>query len=73
VGDLVTTTQRYRLSLVGGPNCGTGTTDDAMASWPPPMFLYVKGYQGHYRRVRVSAPELGDLDYHFARYQWVPA
>lgn len=69
----MTTKQRYRLVLVGGPNCGTAETYDEMESWPPPMFLYVKGFAGCYKRVRVSDPQLGDLDYNMARYQWVPA
>jgi hypothetical protein len=64
---------RYRIVLVGGPNCGTAETIDEMFTWPPPMFLYVKGYKGCYCQSRVSAKELADLDYYMARYEWVPA
>lgn len=69
--------QRYRLTLVGGPNCGTATIDpvtedEEPMSWPPPMFLYVKGYSGCYRRERVSTESLCDLGYFAARYVWQP-
>jgi hypothetical protein len=69
----MTTKQHYRLVLVGGPNCGTAETYDDMASWPPPMFLYVKGYKGCYRQTRLSVPSLSEVDYSMARYEWVPA
>ncbi len=61
---------RYRLTLLGGPNCGSATLTD-VAVWPPPMFLYVKGYAGCYRRSRVSAPEVEALDFRSATYEWL--
>ena len=60
----------YKLDLVGGRNCGSALLDDPEV-WPPPMFLYVKGFKGCYRQVRVSVPSLSELDYNLARYEWV--
>lgn len=69
--------QRYRLSLVGGPSCGSlliepDRADDEPFSWPPQLILRVKGCtDGYYLQSRISDPVLGEVDYHFARYEWV--
>jgi len=65
------TDAKYRLTLVGGPNCGSEfvTNDDEFA-WPPPMFLYVDGFRGVYRRGRLSSQDLGDVGFLHARYVW---
>lgn len=62
--------RRYRITLVGGPSCGSGELTD-VESWPPPRYLSIEGYDdGVYRRVRVSDPILADLDFSTARYEW---
>lgn len=61
---------RFKLSLFGGPNDGWTYIDPEVATWPPPLFLYVDGVRGVYVRQRVSVPELEDIDYYHASYVW---
>ena len=61
--------RRYRLTLIGGPNCGTAELTDVKA-WPPPEYLPVHGYEGCYRRVRLSEKEMEEIDFCSARYEW---
>ena len=68
--------RRFRLSLVGGPNCGSAILED-VETWPPPYFLYVKGAQGWY--VRTVLEEGDDTEGFWpdqivssASYEWKP-
>jgi hypothetical protein len=61
--------ERYRLTLIGGPNCGTAMLEE-VETWPPPQYLYVKGVEGVYRRTRISLQGMEELDFRSARYEW---
>ena len=52
--------RRYRMALIGGPNCGTAILDD-VATWPPPVILTVKGYGGWYARTWVDENKNDDF------------
>lgn len=67
--------RRYRLSLVGGPNCGTAILDE-VATWPPPRYLFVKGVPGWYAQTYVEDADKAHDFYpdglSSAYYEWKP-